>query len=371
MSPDAPGETFPRSLGRYTLLEELAVGGMGAVFLAHTEGPGGFRKLVAVKRILPHLAREPAFVDRFLDEARLASRLAHPHIAGVHDVGEERGEYFLAMEYVEGVDLGRLTERVHASDDPSVHAAWTFVVAKLIADAAEGLHAAHELTDEEGASLEVVHRDVSPQNLLVGFDGAVRVLDFGLARARARLADSTSGAMRGRFEYMAPEQVEPGGSVTRQTDVWSLGVVLHEALTGRRLFARAQPMAVLSAVLEAPIAAPSSLAPTVPPTIDAVVARALARRREDRYATARELGADLRQALAEAGRAIGAPEVVDLLQRVTPEDLEASRRRRREALAAPAPRARRIPAWALVAAGVATIALLGAGAVLAALFAWW
>ncbi|MFK7991068.1 MAG: serine/threonine-protein kinase [Sandaracinaceae bacterium] len=319
---------IPEKLGRYSIVAELASGGMGVVYLARVSGPGGFDKLVALKCIHPHLLSEAGFVHRFLDEARLASRLTHPHVASVFDVGEVDGRFYLAMEYVEGVPLADLVEAA-----PSLPASWPYFALQLIADAAEALHVAHELTGPDGQPLQVVHRDVSPHNLLVGFDGGVRVVDFGLAKARERLADSTSGTMRGNYAYMAPEQIVPNGVIGRAVDIWALGVVLHELLTGAPLFQRKHAMATLDAVLQREVRSVRDVHPSLPEEVDAIVARALAEDVSDRYPTARALGAAIRAVLARSGQLVGAPELAEVLAATFPTRVQAAAALRTRAMA--------------------------------------
>src|SRR5688500_2571176 len=190
-----------RQFGRYRLCFELASGGMGTVYLARAEGPSGFEKLVALKRIHAHLAKDPRFVAMFLDEARIAARIHHPNVCSVIDFGTVEGSYYLTMPFVEGESLGRVMHAVSARRDPAARRSFWYVAARVIADACEGLHAAHELRDDVGDLLEVVHRDVSPQNTLIGYDGGVRVLDFGVASARHRLYSTATGEVKGKFAY--------------------------------------------------------------------------------------------------------------------------------------------------------------------------
>ncbi|MCU0673296.1 MAG: serine/threonine protein kinase [Myxococcota bacterium] len=317
----APLRTATR-FGPYVLCYELASGGMGAVFLAKAEGPRGFEKLVALKRIHPHLARDPRFATMFLDEARIAARIHHPNVCGVHEFGEVEGVYYLTMPYLVGEPLHRVL-REAASTTPALRDERPWMISRLVVDACEGLHAAHELRDEAGQLLEVVHRDVSPQNLLVGYDGSARVLDFGVASARHRHYRTSTGEVKGKFAYLAPEQLE-GKTADRRVDVWALGVVLWEGLAGRRLFARENMAASVRAVSQDPIP-PLSDFVDLPDEIQRVVDRALARDRDARYATAREMGRDLLHALARH-RVVGPADVGEWLAMLFPNGRAAGER---------------------------------------------
>lgn len=293
-----------RKLGRYELVYHIASGGMASVYLARVKGPGGFERAVAIKRIHPHLARKREFIHMFLDEARILSRLTHPNVSSALDFGEVEGTYFLAMEYLSGVTLAHLIGEVCREPERLRSRAWQTFAARILADAAEGLHAAHELRDEREKPLGLVHRDVSPHNVFVTYDGAVKVMDFGVALARGRLHHTTAGTIKGKLGYMAPEHAS-GKPIDRQADVWSLGVCAWEALTGRRLFRRGNEMDSILAVQTATIPKPSSIVPSVDRELDAIVLRALERDRTQRYATARELGAAFEDYVQKAGQPSG------------------------------------------------------------------
>jgi len=206
---------------------------MAQVYLALSGELSGFRTLVVVKRILPDLSSNRHFIDMFFDEARIAARLDHPNIVRIIEVGEDHDEYFLAMELVQGKPLSAILRRAAKHQRPFSQAQAAF----LVAQAANGLGYAHNLTDTDGRLLDVVHRDVSPQNILVSFDGAVKVIDFGVARALGRISETVPGGLKGKLQYMAPEQVT-NGEADRRSDVFALGIVLWEALCGRRLYRR-------------------------------------------------------------------------------------------------------------------------------------
>jgi serine/threonine protein kinase len=278
-----------RVVGRYRIYDAIAAGGMATVHYGRMLGPLGFARTVAIKRLHREYARDPEFVAMFMDEARLAARIHHPNVVQTLDVVTSEGEIFLVMEYVAAVSLSQLLFAGRTKGEQAPIA----VAAAIIADVLQGLHAAHEATDEAGNPLDIVHRDVSPQNILVGADGSSRVLDFGIAKATGRATQVTrEGQLKGKFAYMAPEQIT-NVRVTRQSDIFAASIVLWEALTGTRLFQAESEPAVLARVLSAPIDPPSRLAPGLGPDIDAVVLRGLARDLSTRYATGREMARDL------------------------------------------------------------------------------
>lgn len=302
------------TVGPYDLALELASGGMATVYLA-VHDMKSFRVPVAVKRIHPHLAKSREFTDMFADEARIASAINHPHVSRVFDFGKADGSYFIAMEFLAGKPLARVFRALDAKllAEPR-HAA---IVCRLMAGLAEGLHAAHTLKDASGAPLGVVHRDVTPQNLFVLADGSVRVTDFGIAWARVRTHHTATGRIKGQLSYLSPEQLNQAG-VDARSDIWSLGVVAWEMLTGRRLFrAESEGDAVL-AVLTREIPPPSRFAPNVPPELDQIVLRAITRDREQRFASARELARALEGFLSKLHENASALDVEAWLERLFP-----------------------------------------------------
>ncbi len=335
-SPERPlSEPPPRMsdvrLGRYRLAFEMASGGMASLYVAVAESSGGFGKVLALKRIHPHLAKEAEFREMFIDEARTASLLHHPNVCGVLDYGEEDGLPFFTMEYLLGESLSRVHRVLRRMDEAPV-AERARLAARIVADAAHGLHAAHELRDPEGKPLELVHRDVSPQNLIVTYDGVTRVLDFGIARSRAQEHHPATGTIKGKFAYMAPEQLL-GEDVDRRADIWALGVVLWETLTGLRLFKRKTEMETLLAVTQGAIPEPTAVHPDLDPELCAVVKRALTREIEMRYATAEEMARDLERFLVKDGQLYGAPELAARMQELFPGGLERKRQLIADALA--------------------------------------
>jgi serine/threonine-protein kinase len=277
-----------RTVGRYRLYEAIAAGGMATVHYGRLHGELGFARTVAVKRLHREYARDPEFVAMFIDEARLAMRVQHPNVVQTLDVVAAEGELLLVMEYVPAVSLFQLL-RVAAARGERVAAP---LAVAILADALRGLHAAHEATDEAGNPLDIVHRDVSPQNILVGADGCARVLDFGVAKATGRQQTTREGQVKGKFAYMAPEQIT-NVCVTRQSDVFAASIVLWEALTGKRLFQAESETALLARVLSAPIEPPSAAAPGLDAELDRIVLRGLSRDLATRYPTARDMARDL------------------------------------------------------------------------------
>jgi serine/threonine-protein kinase len=272
--------------GRYYLLDRIATGGMAEVYRAVTQGVEGFRRTFVVKRILSEKASSPAFIRMFCDEARISALLHHPNIVQVYDFGHVQGSYFLAMEYLPGKDLSSLMRVLRAAKASVPPALATFVAR----EAAVGLHYAHILRGANGRGLGIVHRDVTPSNIMLLFAGGVKLLDFGIAKA-ATATDKEGEGVKGKFGYLAPEQAR-GEDVDGRADVYALGVTLWEMLVGRRLFAGKDDLETLRNVLQKPVPPPSSLRPGIPAELDRVVLRALERDREQRYATAEELARD-------------------------------------------------------------------------------
>lgn len=282
-------------LGRYEVLFRLAGGGMAEVFVGRLLGEGGFVRYVAIKRMLPHLAEDPRFVDMFLDEGRLAGFVSSPNVVQTLDVGRDaEGALFIVMDLVRGASLHAL---LSANAKRGTHVPIPIALSLLV-DAARGLHDAHEATTPRGEPMHLVHRDVSPQNLLVGIDGRARITDFGVARAVHRNTATAVGELKGKLGYFAPEQAR--GQVDRRTDVFALGIVAWELLTGRRLFDGDDALQKLEKVRSMPIPAPSSRRHDVPPELDAVIARALDRDLRTRCASAGELAELLRDAARAA-----------------------------------------------------------------------
>lgn len=270
-----------RIVGRYELYGAIASGGMATVHLGRLRGQAGFSKVVAIKRLHPTFTHQPSLVSTLLDEARLCSRIHHPNVVPTLDMVAEDDELLLVLDYVHGASLA---DMLQAADEPLPAP----VVASIMANVLHGLHAAHEATNASGESLGLVHRDVSPQNILVGVDGLARVLDFGVAKARGRLQETREGQVKGKLAYMAPEQIR-GEEVDRRTDLFAAGVVMWETLTQRRLFQGDNEGQVLLNVLETELVPPSHLRPDLDPAFDEVVMCALSRDADARFATAQEM----------------------------------------------------------------------------------
>ena len=292
-------------LGRYRVVDEIGIGGMASVHLARADGPGGFQKWVAIKRIHKHLAEDQTFISMFLDEARIAARITHPNVAQVFDLGTHRDSYWIAMEYLHGEPLREVMRVLDEGRGTPMSYA---MVARVVADAAEGLHAAHELSDKHGHNVGLVHRDVTPHNLFLTYDGTVKVVDFGVAKVTDRMTKTRAGTLKGKLAYMSPEQVR-GEDVDRRTDVFALGVVLWEITTGRRLFRMDNDLDTLERVQACIVPSPSSIVSNYPVELESVVMKALAKDKTRRFQTARELSRALQQYLMKSGQFIGADEI--------------------------------------------------------------
>jgi len=282
-------------VGRYVLYGELAAGGMATVHFGRLSGPVGFSRTVAIKRLHPQYAKDPEFVTMFLDEARLCGRIRHPNVVPTLDVVATEGEIFIVMEYVAGEALSKLMKTAYQRQVPIP----ARVAATIMSSVLHGLHSAHQTKDEHGRELGIVHRDVSPQNILVGSDGTTRVLDFGVAKAAGRIQTTRDGQVKGKIAYMPPEQLS-GGLVTRQSDIYAASVVLWEALTGRRLFDGETEAIVLVRAIEGKVDPPSMFNPQLDYATDAVVMRGLARDPQQRYATARDMALAIEQTIGLA-----------------------------------------------------------------------
>ena len=273
-----------RDIGKYRVVRRLAVGGMAEIYLAQSRGIEGFAKYVVLKRILPQYANSDTFVKLFLNEARVTASLDHSNIASVYDIGAVDGVYFFAMEYLHGEDLGHvLREMVSRRERIPLEHALTIGVG-----VAAGLHAAHEKKGTDGKPLGIVHRDVSPSNVVVTFDGGVKLVDFGVAKLTAQADLTRTGTLKGKVSYMSPEQCN-NDPIDRRSDVFALGVLLYELTTQTRLFRGESEAATLKLVLDARIPPPSSRVSDYPPELEAIVMRSLAREREQRHSTTREL----------------------------------------------------------------------------------
>ena len=279
-------------LGDYQLLERIAIGGMAEVWKARKKGLEGFQKTVAIKRILPHLTDSSDFVTMFIDEAKLAAQLDHNHIIHIHDLGKAGDDFYIAMEYVEGKDLRSILNTARQKGRSIPLGLSLFIASRL----ANALDYAHRKTDVEGRELCLVHRDVSPQNVLISYEGEIKLCDFGIVKAVTKASKTQMGALKGKLQYMSPEQAW-GRPVDARSDIFSLGSILFEMLTGRRLFAGDSEMSVLEAVREGRIQAPRDLDARLPLEVNTLVLRALAKEPGERFQTAGEMQREIEKVL--------------------------------------------------------------------------
>ncbi len=278
----------PVQFGKYRLIQPLAQGGMAEIFLAKQQGPAGYEKTVVIKRILQQWSENPEFVEMFLDEARLAAQLSHPSIVQIFDFGEVEGSYYLCMEYLRGEDLHtliNLSRKAQVAIPPQV-------AASIVSAAADALHYAHTLTADDGRPLHIVHRDISPSNIFVTYQGQVKVLDFGIARAEGKVVKTATGVVKGKLAYMSPEQAM-GDKIDGRVDVWALGATLYELLTLERLFWKKTEALSLNALLKEDIPLPGERVAGIPKDLDEVCRKALQRELELRYPDASRMYADL------------------------------------------------------------------------------
>jgi serine/threonine protein kinase len=313
------GSLVGERLGKYHLLALIAIGGTAEIYLARIAGEAGFEKYVVVKCLLDHLADDVDFVRMFLDEARLCAQLDHSNIVQTLELGQHEGRYFMVMEHLAGMSLAQLARKTHERTQEQVIP--TRMVLGLAAQACGGLHYAHQRTGSDGKNLGVVHRDVSPQNLVVTFEGMLKLVDFGIAKANLRQTHTRSGTIKGKFAYMSPEQclAEP---IDRRTDVFALGTVVHELLTARRLFKRASTYETYQAILKGSAPPPSRYNQTVDDELDQVVLRALAYHRDDRYESTEAFGEAMLGWLHSRGQSVSASDVSRYVEKVCGPEIE-------------------------------------------------
>ena len=293
-----------RTLGRYVLDRKLATGGMAEIWVAHQDGPAGFQKDVVLKKILPHLAEDQKFIDMFLDEARLAAQLTHPNIVQIFDLGEADGEHFLAMEFIDGRDMQAIIDRAVTVDQAFSPA----IAARIVADACTALDYAHNFTNREGTHIQLVHRDVSPQNILVSKDGIVKLVDFGVAKAATSTHKTQTGAVKGKLSYMSPEQIS-GKLVDARSDLFALGIVLYELVTGRRPFGHESELLAITAILNEQPPRPGEVIGSLPAELEQIIFRALEKDPADRFQSASEMQLALEQTLQHMGTILTSREV--------------------------------------------------------------
>ena len=292
-------------IGRYEVLGHLGAGGMAEVLLARQRGPHGFERAVVIKRILPHLAADKELVLLFLDEARIIANLRHPNLIQVLELGSDENGPYLVMEYLEGESLAGLCRRLAMRNEELPPG----LAAHIVAEACAGLHAAHETQTPEGQALELVHRDISPENIFVTYSGAVHVIDFGIAATTTRVSRTETGMVRGKVEYLAPEQVH-GEALDRRTDVFAMGIVLFETASGRRAYRRSNHAQAMMAIVSEPAPRLTVAQPGAPAALDAICARALSKDPRDRFQTAADMRRELvgyirKQTIEDGGERLG------------------------------------------------------------------
>lgn len=313
---------LPAQFGKYLLVHRVGSGGMAELFLAKQTGLKGFEKVLAIKKILPHLTQDPEFVSMFVNEGKLAALLTHQHIVQIFDLGHVDGAYYLAMEYVMGKDLRAVVARARERGGrlPIDHAL------SIVSHVASGLDYAHRKKDLNGRDLNIVHRDVSPQNVLVSYEGEVKLVDFGIAKAAGIGQETKTGILKGKLAYMSPEQAM-GRSIDRRSDVFALGIVLYELLTGRRLFKGDSDLSTLEQVRTASVEPPKRIEAEIPDALEAAVMTALAREPEGRYQTAADFQAALETIMAERGRASSSLHLSQFMASLFAEDQRADNER--------------------------------------------
>ncbi len=309
-----PPENPPRQLpaighfGDYAIVGRLALGGMAEILLAREEAIGAGSRYLVVKRILPEYEQDEAFVQMFLDEARVMMRLKHPNVVHVYKFGKEDHTHYIAMEWVNGVSLGKLIRRARQTGGIPIP-----VACKIISSVAEALEHAHEARGEGGQPLGLVHRDVTPDNIMISFDGSVKLLDFGIAKAQSRAHKTQAGVVKGKFAYMAPEQCR-ARELDRRVDVFAMGVCLYEAISGRPLYRRETEFETMEAIVRGPIPRLSDRVPDAPAQLEAILARCLAKRPEDRFATAGELQEALDAYVTSFGKVVNTRRLKEMLE---------------------------------------------------------
>ena len=307
-------------LGEYELIRRLAVGGMAEIFLAKKRGMHGFEKKVVLKKIHPHNAKNSEFVTMFLDEARLAARLHHANVAQVYDIGCEDGQYYFTMEHVHGEDTRNLVRYAFRHKEPID----IDLVLTIVRDVAAGLHNAHEETGPKGKPLGIVHRDVSLSNIIVSFDGCVKVVDFGVAKAARRESKTKAGTLKGKVGYMSPEQVG-GKSLDRRSDVFALGIVMYELLAAKRLYRGKTPVIAAQKIVNDPAPTQIDNRPDVPDCVLEVLTKALAKNPDERFKTARAFQVAIEKAASQAGLTLSNAELGDHMQDIFSEKMTFTR----------------------------------------------
>ncbi len=312
--------------GRFDILGRLAIGGMAEIFLAREQGPGRGTRCVVLKRILPHVSNDPRFVEMFLHEAELAMNLTHPNLCAIYEFGERDGEYFIAMEWVQGVSITEMHKALFDRGDSGIP---HHLVARIAAEVADALEFAHHAKDGEGRPLKLVHRDVTPDNVMVSFDGKVKLLDFGVAKAESQRQKTEAGMLKGKFAYMSPEQYQ-GQVLDGRADVFSLGACMYEAITGMALFHRASEYETMGAIVgDDPAPRVRKLKPDVPKALDLIVAKALAKSRDERFSSAGALQQALERYLVDQGLVVRPQDVSAFVAELLPDHQSSSKLERK------------------------------------------
>ena len=325
--------TTTAHFGKYLLIDKVGTGGMAELFMAKQTGLKGFEKVMAIKRILPHLTEDPEFISMFVNEAKLAALLSHQNIVQIFDLGHIENSYFIAMEYVMGKDLRTILHRAKTLNQPMSVGHALLIMSKVCA----GLDYAHRKKDLTGRELNLVHRDISPQNILVSYEGEVKLVDFGIAKAASQGSETRTGILKGKLSYMAPEQAR-GQAVDRRTDIFAIGIVLYEILTGHKLFKGDNDFDTLEKVREAKVEPPpSSLNNHVDPELEAITLKALARDAGDRYQSASELQTALEDHMSKKGYDFSTVRLAQYLQTLFQHDIEQDSQRFQIAVGTTAP----------------------------------
>lgn len=324
----------PITFGKYLLLDRINVGGMAEVFKAKTFGIEGFERIIAIKRILPNMADDEEFINMFVDEARIAVELSHANIVQIYELGKFENQYYIAMEYVSGKDLRQLLDRYRKKGKVLPVPAAAYITSRIC----EGLDYAHRKKNPAGRELNVIHRDVSPQNILVSYEGAVKITDFGIAKAEDRASKTQAGVLKGKFGYMSPEQVR-GLEIDHRSDIFAVGILLYEMVTGKRLFIGESDFSTLERVRKAEVVPPTEHNPELPAEFEQVVMRTLARERDERYQWASELLDDLQQFLIDNNTIYNAKRLSALLADDYQSDIDAEMQRMEEYMRLPPPTA--------------------------------
>jgi len=312
---------------RYKVLEKVAAGGMAEVYRAESAGLEGFKKIVAIKRVLPHLSEKKQFIGMFLDEARVSAHLSHSNCVQVFDIGVGDNTYFIVMEYVDGADLKGVIEYRRKLNQPFPIEEACLICVRIC----EGLAYAHELTDSKGESLHIVHRDMSPPNVLITRFGEVKIVDFGLAKANSQLERSEPGIIKGKFSYLSPEAAK-GGTVDARTDIFAVGIILWELLAGRRLFMGESDLETVRMVQAARVPSIREINKNVPPELEQVLMKALTEDPDKRYLRARDFGAALNKLLFKIGRSVSSFEIAELVEPIRKEREQKRLRAKRQSI---------------------------------------